>query len=102
VYDLTEIRNERARLALAIEEAKGAERKIAVLDEVIALYDENSNDRTKASPALSPATARRRNQGKKRTASSKLQSYPCPYPDCERMFGTAQGAALHVTRAHRA
>jgi len=90
------IREERARLAAVLAEAAGAEEKIAALDQVLALYD------TRADPVPSPAPTRQTRTRKRRPRPSlQPATYPCSDPDCDRTFGTSQGAALHATRAHR-
>lgn len=97
MYNLDEIREERTRLAAVIAEAKGAEDKIAALDQVLAAYE------TRTDPVSSPAPARTASRTRKRRprASSRPATIPCPDPNCDRMFSTKQGANLHATRAHR-
>lgn len=98
MYDLDEIRAERARLAAVIAEAKGAEEKIVALDQVLAVYDK----RPEPSPrTVVPRTASRTSKRKPRVSSSRPATYPCPDPNCDRMFTTGQGANLHASRAHR-
>ena len=97
--NLDEIRSERVRLAAVIAEAKGAEEKIAALDQVLALYD--SRPEPVSAPAPTRSATRTRSRRRPRVSSSRPATIPCPDPNCDRMFGTVQGARLHATRAHR-
>lgn len=97
MYNVDEIREERTRLAAVLAEAKGAEEKIAALDQVLAAYE------IRVDPVPSPAPARTASRTRKRRprASSRPATYPCPDPNCDRMFTSRQGATLHASRAHR-
>lgn len=98
MYNVDEIREERTRLAAVIAEAKGAEEKIAALDQVLAVYDKRPEPPPSTVAARAPSRTSKR---RPRVSSSRPATYPCPDPNCDRMFTSGQGANLHASRAHR-